>query len=73
MGVEHFSFKYYLYGISLLAIYFNLILTFYLVMHHIYFTCNNTTTWEYYKRDSIPYLKNLDSNCQKHPFSKGAC
>ena len=70
LGVESYTVKYYLYAFSLLAVYFHLILTSYLTYFHLYFTSNNQTTWEYYKRSTIQYFQNFNSHID-HPFSQG--
>lgn len=50
-----------------MGVYFNLIMSSYLVANHTYFLMMNVTTWEYHKRDSIPYLRGYDL----YPFDKG--
>ena len=69
-GREEFSNKYYLYAFSLLGIYFNAILNAYLLGHHLFFVGKNTTTWEFFKRDSITYFKDI-SNSIRYPFDRG--
>ena len=65
-----FPAAYYLYAFSLMALYFIAILTAYLLVHHLFFISKNTTTWEYFKRDSITYLANIDPSI-RYPFDRG--
>lgn len=39
----------------------------YLVSSHTYYLLRNITTWEFIKRDQVPYLRRIDL----YPFDKG--
>lgn len=69
-GVEHLSIYYYGYALVLILLYFGLVLLIYLTAYHSYYLVTNQTTWEFFKRDSIPYLRGIDHSIA-HPFSKG--
>lgn len=58
-GLETISFKYWLYALSIIALYFFTFIAIYLTYYHTKYMLNNQTTWERVRRDSISYLKSV--------------